>query len=68
MNLHDRTQTYRLDLDADQLRALQLGKQPIQHAGLRPAVHARVDRMPVTKALRATHAIYSRSQRQRESR
>src|SRR3974390_1041740 len=53
MNLHDRAvQTHRFDLDADELFTLQLGKQTIQNAGLRPAVHARVDRVPVAKALR----------------
>src|ERR1039458_4891646 len=53
MNLDDRTvQTDRLDLDADELLALQLGKQPIEHAGLGPAVHAGIDRMPVTKSFR----------------
>src|SRR5262249_2124657 len=45
-------QTYRFDFDADQLLALQLGKESIQHARLGPAVHASVDRMPVAKALR----------------
>lgn len=41
-----------LNLDAHELLMLQLLEQSIQHAGLRPAVHARVDRVPVAKALR----------------
>src|SRR5580704_17680445 len=53
MNLDNRTvQTHRLNLDADELLALQLRKQPIQHTGFCPAVHARIDRMPIAKALR----------------
>src|SRR5580658_879979 len=53
MNLNDRTvQTYRLNLDADELLALQLREEPIQHSSLGPAVHTRVDRMPVAEALR----------------
>src|SRR5580658_2821371 len=52
MNLHDRTvQTDRFDLDADELLALQLSEESIEHSGFGPAVHARVDRMPVAKAL-----------------
>src|ERR1035438_9223591 len=41
----------RLDLDADQLLMLQLLEQAVQHSGLRPAVHASVDRVPIAKAL-----------------
>ena len=53
MNLSDHTVlTHRFDLDADQLLALQLGKKPVQSPGFRPAIHARVDRMPVAKSLR----------------
>lgn len=53
MNLDDRAiQAGRLDLDANQLLALQLREQPIQHAGLGPAVHASVNGMPIAKALR----------------
>jgi hypothetical protein len=52
MNLHDRTvQTDRLDLDADQLLALQLRKESIEHTGFGPAVHAPIDRVPVTESL-----------------
>jgi hypothetical protein len=41
MNLDDRAiQTHRFDLDANELLALHFGKQPIEHAGLRPAIHA----------------------------
>src|SRR5438876_380832 len=53
MNLNDRTvQTHRLNLDADELLALQLREEPIQNARLGPAVHTRINRMPVAKALR----------------
>src|SRR5579863_7306477 len=53
MNLDDRTvQTHCLDLDADELFTLQLGKEPIEYTGFGPAVHACVDRMPVAEALR----------------
>ena len=52
MNLHCRAvQGYGLDLDADDLSMLQSLEQSIQHAALGPTVHARVDRMPVAKAL-----------------
>ncbi len=41
MNLDNRTvQTDRFDLDADQLFALQLGKQPIQNPGFCRAIRA----------------------------
>src|SRR5262250_1868953 len=51
MNLDDRTiQTHRFDLDADELLALQLRKQAIEHTGFGPTVHARVDGVPVPKA------------------
>src|SRR5271168_3189665 len=53
MNFDNRAiQTHRLDLDADELLTLQLRKEPIEHTGLSPAVHARVDRMPVTESFR----------------
>src|ERR1039457_5780987 len=52
MYLDDRTvEADRLDLDADQLLMLQLLERAIQHTGLRPAVHQRVDPVPVAKAL-----------------
>ena len=52
MHLHrSRVQTERFDLDAHNLFLLQLLKHAIQHAVLRPAVHAHVDRMPRPKAL-----------------
>ena len=41
----------RFDLDAHDLRALQLLEHAIQDAGFGPAVHARVNRVPVAKAL-----------------
>src|SRR5579862_5073135 len=53
MNLDNRAvQTHRFDLDADELLALQLRKQAVEHTSLGPAFHARVDRMPITKSLR----------------
>jgi len=52
MNLDARgVQRDRFDLDAHDLRLLQLLEHPVEHAGLRPAVHARVDRVPVAEAL-----------------
>lgn len=52
MNLHNgAVQGYRLDLDTDDLSMLQLLEQSIQHAAPGPAAHARVDRVPVAKAL-----------------
>jgi len=47
-----RVQFHGLDLDAQDLLSLQLFKDVIQHAILGPAIHARVDGVPVTKALR----------------
>ena len=44
-------QGHRLDLDAYELSMLQSLEQSIQHAALGPAVHARVDRVPIAKAL-----------------
>src|SRR5580658_3622792 len=53
MNFNNRAvQTHRFDLDADELLALQLRKQAVQHTGLGPAVHACIDRVPVAKSLR----------------
>src|ERR1700688_699954 len=53
MNLHNRTiEAHGLYFYAYQLFALQLCEQPIQHPALGPAIHARVDGMPVAKALR----------------
>ena len=52
MNLHYRTvQGHGLDPDTDDLSMLQPLEQSVQHAALGPAVHARIDRMPVAKAL-----------------
>ena len=51
MNLdHGAVQRDRLDLDAHDLRLLQLLEHTIEHAAFGPAVHARVDRVPVAKA------------------
>jgi len=52
MNLDARgVQRDGFDLDAHDLRALQLLEHAIEHAGLGPAVHARVDRVPIAKPL-----------------
>ena len=40
----------RFDLDPDDLLVLQGRKDTIQHTCLGPAIHARLDRMPVTEA------------------
>ena len=45
-------QTYRFNLDAHELLMLQFLEQSIQYAGLRPAVHTRINRVPVAEALR----------------
>jgi len=51
MYLDDRAvETDRFDLDPHELLMLQFLEQPIQHTGLGPTVHARVDRVPVAEA------------------
>ena len=51
MYLDDRAvQRHRLQLDLNDLLLLQPRKHPIQHARLAPAIHARIDRVPVPKA------------------
>ena len=53
MHLDDgAVQGKRFDLDAYYLFLLQFRKDPIQHAGFGPAIHAGVDGMPVTKPFR----------------
>lgn len=44
-------QRHRLDLDLHHLRLLQLLKRAVKHAGLGPAAHSGVDRVPVAEAL-----------------
>ena len=39
------------DLDAHDLSMLQAFKDPLEHAGFRPAAHAGIDGVPATKAL-----------------
>ena len=39
------------DLDTDDLIVLQLREHSIQYTALRPAIHARIDRVPVAKPL-----------------
>ena len=52
MNLHDgRVHRHGFDFDADQLLALQFLEDGVEHAVLRPAVHAGVNGMPVAEAL-----------------
>ena len=46
-----RVQRDRLDADAYYLHSLQLFEHTVEHAGLGPAIHARVDGVPVTEAL-----------------
>ena len=46
-----RIQAHRLEANAHQLFALQLGEDGVQHAALGPAVHARVDGVPRAKTL-----------------
>ena len=45
-------QTDRFDPDAHKLLMLQFLEQPIQYAGFCPAIHARIDCVPVAEALR----------------
>ena len=47
-------QRHSFDLDAHDLSMLQLCEYSIQHAILRPAIHARVDRVPVAEPLGQT--------------
>jgi len=49
-----RVQGHRFDLDADDLIVLQLREYPIQHAVLRPAVHPRINGVPVAEPLGQT--------------
>ena len=42
---------YRFEFNAHDLSTLQLLEHPIKHAGFGPAIHARVDGVPVAKAL-----------------
>lgn len=52
MHFHDgRVHRNRLDANADQLLTLQLFEDRVEHAVLRPTVHAGVDGVPVAKAL-----------------
>src|ERR1700674_1429257 len=51
MNLnHGAVQRYRLDLDAHDPGLLQLPEHPVEHTALAPAVHARIDRVPIAEA------------------
>ena len=53
MNLDDRAvQTDVIEADGHNLFGLQPGKDSVQNSRLAPAVHARVDRMPIAKMLR----------------
>ena len=53
MHFDDRAvEANRFDLHADELLMLQLLEQPIEHTGLRPAVHPGVDRVPGAEAFR----------------
>ena len=53
MYFNDRAvQRHCLDLDLDNLLTLKLFKHAIQHTAFGPAVHPRVDGMPIAKSLR----------------
>ena len=47
-------QRYGFDLDAYNLRLLQLLEDPVENACLGPAIHTRVDGVPIAKAGRQT--------------
>jgi hypothetical protein len=58
MNFHNRAvQRNGLDLDTYDLRLLQPLKQAIQNAALAPAIHPRVNRVPVTETFRQTSPL-----------
>ena len=44
-------QTDGFDLDADDLSMLKLRKYSVEHSILRPAIHARVDGVPIAESL-----------------
>ena len=53
MNLDDGTvERHRFDPEAHDPFALQMLEDPVQHPGLRPPVHPRVDRVPVAEPRR----------------
>jgi hypothetical protein len=45
-------QAHVFDVNGQDLFLLQPGKNPIQDAGFAPAIHPRIDRMPIAKILR----------------
>ena len=47
-------QAYVFDVNGQNLLLLQLGKDPVQDPGFAPAIHPRVDGMPIAKMLRQT--------------
>jgi len=47
-------QAHVFDVDGQDLFLLQSGKDPIQDAGLAPAIHPRIDGVPIAKMLRQT--------------
>ena len=60
MHLDDgRVQFYGLDLNAHDLLPLQSFQDAIQHAVLGPAIHARVEGVPVAKPLRQSAPLAS---------
>jgi len=60
MHFHrGRVQAESLDTDAHNLLQLQLFKDPVEGAALGPAVHARVDGMPVAEPLRQSTPLVS---------
>ena len=53
MDLDDgAVQRHRLQLDADQLGALQVFEHPVEHPVFGPAIHAGIDRVPIPEATR----------------
>ena len=51
MNLDDRAiQRDHLQFDLDKLLLLETGKEPVEHSGFAPPIHARVDGVPVPEA------------------
>ena len=55
MNFNDRAiERNRFNLDANDLRLLQSLEQAVEDTFLAPAIHSRLDRVPVSKAFRTT--------------
>ena len=58
MNFNNRAvQRNRFYLDSNNLRLLQPLKHPIQHTALAPAIHPRLDRVPIAETFRKTSPL-----------